>query len=124
MGLEYSVARINFIVLALPSIFIQICRHKKPTLLLHTVNYSGPPQVIIKHSVDNWELVWPTLIRQNSVDSALMWMESAHCVLVIFSFDPSGVNQECECLTLPQLTLSYECENGRVKCRWESLKAV
>lgn len=37
--------------------------------------------------------------------------------------EPFGVNQECE-LALPQLTLSYECENRRVKCRWESLNTV
>jgi hypothetical protein len=123
--LEYSVACINFYSTCIALNFHpNMQTQKKTTLIIHTVNYSGPLQVIIKHSADNWELVWPTLIRQNSVDSALMRMEAAHCVLVIFSFDPFGVNQECECLTLPQLTLSYECENRRVKCRWESLKAV
>jgi hypothetical protein len=40
---------------------------KKPTVLFHTGNYSGSLQITIQHSVGNWELVWPALIRENRV---------------------------------------------------------
>ena len=40
---------------------------KKPKLIFHSENYSWPLQIILKISVGNWELVWITLTRQNSV---------------------------------------------------------
>jgi hypothetical protein len=37
-------------------------------LILYIGNYSGSLQtIILKISVDNWELLWPPLIEQNSV---------------------------------------------------------
>ena len=40
---------------------------KKVTLNFHSRDYNGLLQIIIKNIVDNRELVWPTLIRQNNV---------------------------------------------------------
>ena len=41
---------------------------KRRTLIFHTGNYNGPLQIIMYiNSVDNWELVWPELIRQKNV---------------------------------------------------------
>ena len=63
-------AHINFIVLALS--FLPNMQTKKPTLILCTGNDSGPLQIIIESSVGNWEIVWPTLIRQNRVGDHVM----------------------------------------------------
>ena len=55
------------VVLALPWIFIQKCRRKIPYYFFTPEITVGHFQIVIKQSVGKWELVWPALIRQNSV---------------------------------------------------------
>ena len=75
MLLKFSVAHINFIVVALVNIinkyntcvalhFYPNMQKKKPTLYSH---WKATRKLNLKSSVGDWELVWPALIIQSNV---------------------------------------------------------